>query len=48
MTYLRQSRCPHRLREETAVLRARITAQAHGEIADEHAKLASKHPVFSS
>jgi uncharacterized protein DUF4407 len=38
----------HRLREETAVLRARITAQAHGEIADEHAKLASKHPVFSS
>jgi Domain of unknown function (DUF4407) len=38
----------HRLREETAVLRARITAQAHGEIADEHAKLASKHPAFSS
>jgi hypothetical protein len=38
----------HRLREETAVLRARITAQAHAEIGAEQAILASKRPAYSN
>ena len=38
----------HRPREETAVQRARISAQAGAEIADEQAKLTSKQPAYSN